>query len=260
IQYFRRLLDSPAAEREQLLASKSPEQRRVLTNSVRIYLDLSPDERESRLRAIELRFYLSPLLRLPATNRALIFQTVPETFRPLVQERLDYWDGLSPEMRQQLLDSDRLIRVGPSAILMSPPPNRSVRGYSSNQLDAMDAAARQWHLYPSAKREEIVETFRRLYQVTPQEKNKTLSLLPLTEAERAQIEKSLEKFFKLNSVEQKLVVKSFTKFATLSPEERRQFLRNAEAWQKMSTEDRERWRYLVNNLPPLPPLPPGLLQ
>ena len=99
--------------------------------------------------------------------------------------------------------------------------------------------------------------FEKLFNVSRQEKEKTLRPLPLSEAERGQIEKALERFARMQPAERQVVVKSFDKFAGLSPEERRQFLRNAEAWQKMSAEDRQRWRYLVNNLPPLPPLPPG---
>src|SRR5262245_49735132 len=71
IQYFRKLLEAPATEREQLLAGKSPEHQRVLTNSMRIYLALSPEDRERRLSAMELRYYLTPLMQLPATNRAV---------------------------------------------------------------------------------------------------------------------------------------------------------------------------------------------
>ena len=250
IQYFRRLLDAPAAEREQLLAGKSDEQRRVLTNSVRIYLALSPEDRERRLGAMELRFYLTPLMRLPATNRAMGLQMVPESFRTLVQERLDYYDRLSPEMRQQLLDRGILVPVRPT---LSYP----VRGYTSSQLAAIDGALKQWLSYSAAKRAEITAIWEKLFSVSSEEKDRTLRPLPLSDAERVQIEKSLEKLAKMQPLERQHVVKSFEKFANLSPEERRQFLRNAEAWQKMSAEDRQRWRYLVNNLPPLPPLPPG---
>ncbi len=250
IQYFRRLLEAPAAEREQLLAGRSPEHRRVLTNSVRIYLALTPEDRKLRLGAMELRHYLTPLMHLPATNRALGLQMVPESYRALVQERLDYWDRLAPDMRQQVLDRGILIPVLPTL-------SHPVRGYTSNQLAAVDAAARQWQSFSGAKRAEITANFERLFKVSPEEKEKTLRPLPLSDAERGQIEKTLEKFSKMKSVERQLVVNSFKKFADLSPEERRQFLRNAEEWQKMSSEDRQRWRYLVNNLPPLPPLPPG---
>ena len=250
IQYFRRLLDAPAAEREQLLAGQSDERRRVLTNSVRIYLALSPEDRERRLSAMELRFYLTPLMRLPATNRALGFQTVPESFRTLVQERLDYYDRLAPEMRQQVLDRFILVPVRPT---LSYP----VRGFSSNQLAAVDAAAKQWQSYSAAKRAEITANFEKLFTVSSEEKDKTLRPLPLSDAERDQIEKALKKFAEMNTVQRQTVVKSFEKFSEMSREERRQFLRNVESWQKMSAEDRQRWRYLVNNLPPLPPLPPG---
>ena len=250
IQYFRRLLDAPAAEREQLLAGRSPEHRRVLTNSVRIYLALSPEDRELRLSAMELRYYLTPLLQLPATNRALGFQMVPESYRALVQERLAYFDRLAPEMRQQVLDRSILTPVLPTRL-------HPVRGYTSNQLAAIDGAARQWQRYSRAKQDEIAANFGKLFEVSSEQRANTLRPLPLSDAERALIEKSLEKFSKMKSVERQLVVNSFKKFADLSLEERRQFLRNAEAWQKMSAEDRQRWRYMVNNLPPLPPLPPG---
>ncbi len=250
IQYFRRLLEAPAAEREQLLAGKSPEHRRVLTNSVRIYLALTPEDRELRLGAMELRHYLTPLMHLPATNRTPSLQMVPESYHALVLERLDYWDRLSPEMRQQLLDRGILIPVLPTR-------SHPVRGYSSNQLVAVDAAARQWQSFSGAKRAEITANFEKLFNVSQAEQDKTLRPLPLSDAERGQIEKALEKFARMQPAERQVVVKSFDKFAGLSPEERRQFLRNAEAWQKMSSEDRQRWRYLVNNLPPLPPLPPG---
>jgi hypothetical protein len=250
IQYFLRLLEAPAAEREQMLADKSPEHRRVLTNSVRIYLALSPEDRKRRLQAMELRHYLTPLMRLPATNRAIGLQIVPESYRAQVQERLDYYDRLAPEMRQQLLDRSVLVPVLPT-------PAYPVRGFTSNQLAAVDAAARQWQSYSRAKRDEILDNFTKLYTVSAEEKDRKLRPLPLSDAERGQIEKTLEKFAKMKPVERQHVLNSFNKLADLSLEERRQFLRNAEAWQKMSAEDRQRWRYLVNSLPPLPPLPPG---
>ena len=246
IQYFRKLLDAPAAEREQLLADRSPEHRRVLTNSVRVYLALSPEDRERRLQAMEVRHYLTRLMQLPATNRALGFQTVPERYHAQVREWLSYYDRLAPEFRQQLLD-----RGIPTPVVLT--PAYPVRGYTSNQLVAVDDDARQWRILPPAKRAEIAANAQK--KGSPQE---ALSRLPLSDAERGQIEKALTKFANMNQIQRQLVVKSFDKFTGLSSEERRQFLRNVEEWQKMSPEDRERWRHLVNNLPPMPPLPVGL--
>ena len=244
IQYFRKLLEAPAAEREQLLAGKSPEHRRVLTNSVRIYLALSPEDRERRLQAMELRHYLTRLIQLPATNRTLGLQMVPESFRTLVQQRLNYYDRLVPEFRQQLLD-----RGLPTPVVLT--PAYPVRGFTSNQLADVDNAVKQWRVYAPAKRAEIAE------KVTTSTSPEALSRLPLSDAERGQIEKALTKFANMKPAERQHVVKSFDKFAGLSPEERRQFLRNVEEWQKMSAKDRQRWRHIVNNIPPLPPLPVG---
>jgi hypothetical protein len=43
----------------------------------------------------------------------------------------------------------------------------------------------------------------------------------------------------------------------MDPGERADFLRNADRWREMSADQRERWRRLVDAVPPLPPLPPG---
>ena len=91
---------------------------------------------------------------------------------------------------------------------------------------------------------------------TPKE---AIDTLPLNPDERVQIEKTLLRFRTLTPAQRGQVLNKFKKLTDLTPDERRQFLRNAEAWQAMSAEERERWRHLVNNLPQLPPLPPGFL-
>ena len=53
---------------------------------------LGPDERELRLRATELRWYLTPLLRTPAAERAGRLALVPEDLRELVNSRVEQWD------------------------------------------------------------------------------------------------------------------------------------------------------------------------
>src|SRR5258708_30721944 len=69
LDYFRRILAMSATERDTLLAEKSPAVRKVLEDKLREYDALSADERQSRLRALELRWYLKPLMQMPASNR-----------------------------------------------------------------------------------------------------------------------------------------------------------------------------------------------
>jgi hypothetical protein len=261
IDYFRKLIEASPAEREPLLAGKSPEHRRVLTNSLRTYLVLTPEQRAARLRTMELRYYLTPLLQAPASNRVQRLALVPDAYRPLVAERLTYWDQLAPDMQKQLMESERAIRIGAGTVLtppMPPLPTPLPRGFTSNQLAAADKDFARLQGYPESKRQEILAKWQKIiFELPSAQKEKELKPLPLSDAERAQIEQTLEKYSQLQPAQRTLVMKTFARFAELTAEERRQFLRNAESWQAMPPADRERWREIVNKMPPLPPLPPG---
>ncbi|MCX6895643.1 MAG: hypothetical protein NTZ16_09140, partial [Verrucomicrobia bacterium] len=71
VDIFRKLLAQSPAEQKQFLADRSPETQRRILAKLREYESLKPDQRELRLRATELRWYLLPLLNAPATNRAM---------------------------------------------------------------------------------------------------------------------------------------------------------------------------------------------
>ena len=83
ISFFRELLAMNAAERDQALTNRSPEQQAQILAKVREYESLKPDERELRLRVTELRWYLRPLMTAPATNRADQLAMIPEPNREL---------------------------------------------------------------------------------------------------------------------------------------------------------------------------------
>ncbi len=258
IDYFRKLLEASPAERETILAGKPAEHRRVLTNSLRTYLVLPPEQRAARLRTMELRFYLTPLLHAPASNRVQRLAIIPDPYRQLVAERLAYWDQLAPDMQKQLMENERAIRIGSVLTPPMPPlPAPLPRGFTSNQLAAADRAFTRLQDYPESRRREVLANFERIFELPPAQQDKALKPLPLSAAERAEIEKTLEIYSHLQPAQRAIVMKTFSKFAELTPEERRQFLCNAEAWQAMPSTDRERWRQIVNKLPPLPPMPPG---
>lgn len=260
IDYFRKLLEASPAERETILAGKSAEHRRVLTNSLRTYLVLSPEQRAARLGTMELRYYLTPLLQTPGSNRVQRLAFVPEAYRQLVAERLTFWDQLAPDMQKQLLENERAIRLGGAVVILPPAPPVPTPlplGFTSNQLAAADKNFTRLQSYPESKRQEILAKWQIIFEQPPAQKEKILKPLPLSDAERAQIEQTLEKYSQLQPAQRTIVMKTFAKFAELTPEERRQFLRNAESWQAMPPADRERWRQIVNKLPPMPPMPPG---
>lgn len=260
VAYFRRLLSATPAERARLLAGKPAPQLRVLTNSLRTYLALPAAERELRLRAMELRTLLTPLLRLAPAERAARLSSAPAAYRPVLEERLAYWDRLPPHLQQQVLEEERATRFGSSRALVGDRPAMPpvpLGDLSPARQAALAPVLTPWQATTPARQRDVITAFTNLFDQPGDQRNRRLDPLPLSAEERALIEKALEAFRRLEPLQRQACVNGFKKFAELSPAERVQFLRNAEAWQKMSPEDRQRWRDLVNHMPPLPPLPPG---
>src|SRR6266700_7850140 len=94
VTYFRELLALSPSELDRALASIAEPARGRLQAKLQEYAVLAPDEREARLRATELRWYLAPLMRAHPTNRVAQLALVPEEFRTMVEERLKLWDLL----------------------------------------------------------------------------------------------------------------------------------------------------------------------
>ncbi len=87
---------------------------------------------------------------------------------------------------------------------------------------------------------------------------KQAALNTLSDAERGQMEKTLQAFDKLPPDQRDECIRAFAKFAGMSASEKREFLKNAERWSQMSPAERQAWRDLVANVPEWPPLPTGL--
>lgn len=110
VDFFRNLLAMTPVEREKFLTNRPPEIRARILDKVHEYLALDPNERELRLRATELRWYLLPLLRDAATNRPTRLANIPKDLRDLVESRLKQWDSLPAPFRQEFLDNERALR------------------------------------------------------------------------------------------------------------------------------------------------------
>ena len=235
VESFRELLVMPTAERAKGLTVYPPEIRNRILEKIAEYQSLEPEECELRLLVTELRWYLLPLLELPATNRAAPLALIPPAMRKLVEPRLQQWTLLPPPLRQMLLT------------------NEQAMGY---YLIRVDNPANQAPALTEEQRRRLSETFRRLTELTPTEKDRVLS--KLSDAEHRQMEKTLDAFEKLPPDQRVRCIRSFSKFAALSADDQREFLKNAERWSQMPPAERQVWRELVSMahiLPPLPPLP-----
>ncbi len=256
VALFRTLLAMSPQERQSFLASRSPEAQKLILAKIREYTSLTPEQRELRLRVTELRWYLLPLLNVPATNRLDQLNSVPPEIRGLIQERLEHWDKLSPSAQKQMLENESIVSFYSEQAAPRPERNpASVPGVSDATRQQFEAGIRHWQGLPPEQRQEIVSHFNEFFQLTSAEQEKTLRTL--SETERLQIEKTLHTFEGLTPAQRSQCLRSFQKFASLSPDERRQFLKNAERWELMSPSERQSWRSLVSTLSQQPPLPPG---
>lgn len=230
VDQFRDLLAMTPRERANTLTNRPPEIRARILAKVREYQTLDPDERELRLRATELRWYLTPLLRLPPAERDARLAQMPADLRGLVQTRLDQWNVLPMPLQQEFLTNDRTLHY----FAHVEPTNN-----------------------PSAETAKISAQFNQFFELTPPEK--TAALKTLSDNERAQMEKTLQSFEQLPPQQRLQCVRNYAKFAGMSPAARAEFLQNAGQWSKMSPQERQTWRDLVAHVPVWPPMPPSVM-
>jgi hypothetical protein len=257
VDLFRQLLAlSPAAQKE-FLAARAPETQRRILAKLREYDSLNPTQRELKLRATELRWHLLPLLSTPATNRAAQLAPIPESVRQPVADRLRAWDKLDAAAQKELLENEATISYFTQVENGTPEEKRALlQGISPARREKLEAGIATWQLLPPPLREQRLARFNRFFELTTDEKEK--SIAALTEAERQQLEKILGKFDRLSKADREAALKSFSGFTAMSVEERQQFLKNAERWRLLSPDERQAWRELVQKLPAdAPPFPPG---
>jgi hypothetical protein len=249
IDFFRDLLGMTSEERNNALTNRSPYTRKQILTKLREYEAMKPEQRELRLRVTELRWYLLPIMKTPATNRLAQLALTPPDQREIITDRLREWDALPPAVQKELLDNEAGVRYFTEMNAVSDP-----REISVPRRIKLELGVSQWQKLPAEKREKILDRFNQFFDLRPAEKEKALSTL--SEAERRQIEKTLHKFDSLPAAQRALCLKTFDQFANMSLVERHQFLKNAERWKTMSLEERQSWRDLVNRVSQLPPTSP----
>jgi hypothetical protein len=243
VNFFRQLLAMSPMERFNYLTNRTPEVRARILAKLREYQTLTPDERELRLRATDLRWYLMPLLRLPSASRETRLAQVPDDLQDLVRTRLAEWDSLPPPLQQEFLANERALRYFAHIDSTNNPPSPTEQTH--------------WNSLSDEERQRVADQFKEFFELTPAEKQKALNTL--SEVERNQMDKTLQSFEKLPAGQRLQCIRAFTKFASMSPPERAEFLKNAERWSQMSPAERQSWRDLVAHVPQWPPLPPQFL-
>jgi hypothetical protein len=232
---FRALLAMQTAQRRQFLANCSTNAQQRLVQKIREYQALTPEQRELRLKATELRWYLQPLIQSPATNRAAQVALIPESLRLLVTARLEQWDRIPAPVQQMFLTNQQ----------------------GADYLSRLDRPA-NYPPSPSTQiRQKLAARISQLFDLTPGEKERVLATL--SEAERQQMEKTLETFHDLPPGQRKQCLGSLKQIAGMTPAERQVFVKNAQRWSQMTPAERQAWREVESAAPNIPALPLGKL-
>ena len=248
VAYFRKLLAMSPQQLQSALANKPPKVRERIMAKVNEYAAMESDERELRLQATELRWYLAPLLQAPPDQRTAQLALVPADLRDLVQSRLTEWEILPPPLQQEFLENEHI--AGYFAGLNTTNSNTDAPAPS-------DAEQSRWNAYSETERQAMITQFISFFNLSAAEKQKALG--ELTGIEAKQMEKTMQTFDKLPIPQRIECFRAFKLFSKMSPEERAEFLKNAQRWSKMTPSERQAWRDLVAHVPQWPPLPTSIM-
>ena len=252
VEQFRLLMALPAAERDRSLADKPEEKRKLLENKIREYSALPSEERELRLRALQLRFYLEPLMRMPVTNRTARLASIPPMYRALVTDRLTEWDLIPPPLQKEVLETQSVRLYFVRLEGTTPAQRRTLwKLFPPERQKQLEEELSRWRAVPQEQRLRMYTLFDHFFELKEEEKERTLHILPAPE--RQQMEQALTTINGLPRAQRQQYLDSFRKFANLTPQQREQFFKSAERWRSMTTSERQTWRELVTVLPPLPP-------
>ncbi len=268
-QSFRELLAATSAEREEVLGKKSEVHRKHLESRLREFEPLSPVERELRLKTMEVRWFLVPLLAVAPSNRVDRLSRVPEDLRRLVEDRLKKWDALPAELRSEAVHFDttlgyiarpetgtpeeqvrmwnRTANTGAGAVKSG--GGSVVMGGGGGGSGAVAVAAAPMGAVEKKRR--VSEHMARFLELSSEEKQKALE--GFSAVDRQQVGETLKKLESIAPAQRKLYLESFQKFSEMDEDSRRAFLKSAERWKNMPQEERRTLRELVTKLPPLPP-------
>lgn len=254
VESLRQLLGMTEAQRTAALAQKSSRQQALIRQELRSLDNLDPASRENRLRLLELRVIMDPLVKLPPTARAPVLASLSPSQRTFVEGQLASWDALGTDQRSQLLAAHRgwiplppanPDRAASPAENPAPPlPDPGFRARVELDLD-------RWGSLDNQARTNAARALVRFLELPPKDQQAVLARLETTR--RIQVERMIESFGTLDSAARSQTIEAFLRFAAMRPDERGRFWHNANRWDSMTAEERRAWRVLTAHLPPLPP-------
>lgn len=258
VQVIRELLARPETERGEMLAMYPPGLREPVEAKVREYAAMPAETRELRFLATDLRHYLTQLLPLDVSSQDAALLQVPESIRDAVKARLIKWPILLPQMKEEMLANEQVVRYFTRIGITSERDRQLLLDITPPEVRApMEKRIAEWNALPEETRTRVFTQVNEFFELTPEEREKSLRIL--SGPERDAMRETLSSFSNLRPDQRELCIQSFERFSRMSLGERREFLQKAEVWSRLTAAEREQWRELVNQVPNLPPFPPGFV-
>jgi flagellar motor switch protein FliG len=257
VDNFRDWLKLTPAQREPLLAQLPAADRKALEAKLANYDSLSPDARDLRLRETQLHWQLLALMKLPTAERKERLAQVPTQYLDVVQERLRQWDAFAAAKQKIFLEHEQ--EIGVYLELQETAPQERGKVLSSMPPEVrfpLERRLQKWNNMPPPQRQELSDRFTQMFQSEERERAKIIAALP--DDVRKPFENLAAQLKQLPEEQRNKCTVALKKFLKMSPDNQRQFLQNAMRWQKMDEKQHDAWRQIVNKVPQLPPLPPGM--
>jgi hypothetical protein len=245
IDYFRHLLALSPQQREAFLAKKTPDVRMKILAKVNEYAALDPNDRELRLRATELRWYLVPLMHAAPADYDAQLARVPDNIRAVVKARLMQWEILPPSLQKEFLENEHILGYFSGV--------DSTNG-ATGATAVSDAEQSRWDALPESQRNVLIGQFNQFFALPPPEKQKAIG--GLSNIQRTQMEKIIKTLNGLTPLQQSQCLSAYAKFASMTPLQRAEFMKDAQRWSQMSPAERKAWGDLAQHVPQWPPAPP----
>jgi hypothetical protein len=258
VENFRSWLNMSAEQRAPLLAKMPEAERQALESKLAKYDSLPAEARDLRLRQTQLHWHLLELMKLPPSQRKHRLVEVPTEQRGLVMQRLHQWDALSTAEQKTFLENEAA--TGLYLQMQETPPHERTRvliALPQEVRKPMEQQLQKWNGLPAQQRQELTDRFNQFFQLQEREQEKVVKGLP--QNVRAHVEKMRDALKHLPLAQRKQCTEALNKFLAMTPDEQNKFLINAARWQRMSETEHDAWREIINKVPAMPPLPPGVL-
>nr|MBI1231025.1 hypothetical protein [Cytophagales bacterium] len=122
IEHFRFILNLSSEDLEKYIVRQKPHVQAILRKKVEEYASLSIAEKDFRLRATELHYYLDSLLEHNSTVSLASLPPLPESLREEIMRAVHFWNNLSNAQRDLLFTKKATISYLVSLSSENAPP------------------------------------------------------------------------------------------------------------------------------------------